>query len=208
MPKGTCNFPNCDKYDSHLRRGLCHNCYERMRRAGHLEEFQARPKKIPTWDRMVKIGWTETDSGCWEWRGTKNADGYGTIFNGTYGKNKSPRRSITSRVSWEHHYGPIPEGLLVCHTCDNPPCIRPDHLFLGAPRVNSHDMVNKRRSTNGERNPNAKLTDREVQEIREKYRPRYGALAQLGREYGVTRSAIWQIINNRSRKDKTWTSPV
>ena len=76
-------------------------------------------------------------AGCWLWTGCKGYDGYGHFRLGT--------RSATRahRVSWELHYGPIPEGLLVCHRCDNPTCVRPDHLVLGTSADNERDKARK-----------------------------------------------------------------
>jgi hypothetical protein len=81
---------------------------------------------------------TKFNNGCWEWMGTKNSYGYGVVM-----INRKVKR--THRVSWEIHNGPIPKGLYVCHHCDNPPCVRPDHLFLGTCSDNLHDMVKKGR---------------------------------------------------------------
>jgi hypothetical protein len=69
-------------------------------------------------------------------------------------------------VAYEDRVGPIPEGMLVCHKCDNPPCCNPAHLFLGDVRDNSADMVQKGRSTHGERHGNAKLSDADVAVVR------------------------------------------
>lgn len=82
--------------------------------------------------------------GCWEWQGGRTAAGYG-IFSGTHG------RRYAHRFSWELHHEAIPQGMLVCHQCDNPPCVRPDHLFLGSHADNAQD-----REAKGRRQPEPK----------------------------------------------------
>lgn len=76
--------------------------------------------------------------GCWEWTGGKQAKGYGYLF-------KRDEEKLTHRRVWAAIYGPIPDGLYVLHRCDNPPCFRPDHLFLGTKADNNRDMVEKGR---------------------------------------------------------------
>src|ERR1051326_869897 len=71
---------------------------------------------------------TKLENGCWVWNGPFTHWGYGKI--GT-GRGTSNGSRMAHRTSWEFHNGPVPHGMLVCHKCDNPPCIRIDHLFLG-----------------------------------------------------------------------------
>ena len=97
-------------------------------------------------------------SGCWLWGGYTGEKGYGQIMIGgiTY---------RAHRVSYEQHIGPIPEGMLVCHTCDTPSCINPEHLFVGTAKDNTQDAIRKKRAVIGEANARAKLTEAQVLDI-------------------------------------------
>jgi len=133
-------------------------------------------------------------TGCWDFTGAVDKKGYG-IMKGM-GENKA------HRLSYRIFNGDIKKGMLICHTCDNPSCVNPDHLFQGTVQDNSDDMVNKGRGRGGisplkgEANPNSKLTEREVITIRTSNEPNY----ILAEKYNIGRPAISQIKNNKKWK--------
>jgi len=100
------------------------------------------------------------------------------------------------RHIWQKCFGEIPEGMCVCHTCDNPPCINPEHLFLGTNQDNIDDKLRKGRQARvcGERHGNAKVTEEAVRFIRKSDLPR----KTLARMHGVSERSIYNIL---SRKD-------
>jgi hypothetical protein len=82
--------------------------------------------------------WKLAPNGCHEWSGTRNKGGYPLL-------NYKGRTRLAARLIWEWRFGPIPTGMLLCHHCDNPPCINFDHLFLGTAKDNSDDMIRKKK---------------------------------------------------------------
>ena len=132
---------------------------------------------------------------CWEWTASLGSRGYGQFGVGY-------KLTGSHRVSYELANGAIPEGLLVCHHCDNKRCCNPAHLFLGTAQDNTQDMVNKGRhkyiSHYGEKHGKSKLTAEQVAEIRRRYSGKYGEKAALAREYAVSPSQIGIIINNKN----------
>lgn len=129
------------------------------------------------------------ENGCWEWVGYKASGGYGAISQG--GKNVRAHR-----VSYEAYNGPIPKGMVVRHTCDNPACINPDHLILGTQRQNVADREARgRRDVKGSQIGTSKLSEQDVMEIRAST----DSTADIAARYGVDKSNIWLI-----RAGKSW----
>lgn len=139
------------------------------------------------------INYPGNDTDCWLWNGYCNLAGYG-IFNWN-------RHIKSHRFIYECYYGPIPDGLFVCHKCDNPPCCNPDHLFLGTDQDNKHDMVQKNRQAFGIYNGMSKLNDETVIEILEKIKGgKYTSLQHLCADYSIAESPIREILSR-----KAWT---
>ena len=111
--------------------------------------------------RRFEEKYVKADSGCWEWTASKAGKGYGQI------KLPRQRRQIYAhQLSYLIHKGEIPKGRYICHTCDNPGCVNPDHLFLGTAKDNLQDMKAKNRHLCGSKNAIAKLTEDNVRQIK------------------------------------------
>jgi hypothetical protein len=123
---------------------------------------------------------------CWEWEGSRLPRGYGRL-NGKY----------VHRMVYEHVYGPIPPGMYVCHSCDNPPCINPKHLWLGTVQDNTADATAKGRMPRGERNGSARLTTVQVVAMREQYAARLRTQEQLAAEYDTNIANVNAIVRGK-----------
>ncbi len=135
---------------------------------------------------------------CWEWLFGKDKDGYGR-FHIRRGKCYS-----THRFSYEYYFGIIPDKMLVCHICDNPSCVNPNHLFIGNNTDNLQDMSKKGRSTFGEKSTNAILTDDAIIDILEGIKfNKYQSITEIMNIYNVSRPTIHRIFRKESWKHIT-----
>lgn len=191
-----CTIPGCGK--KLIARGWCAMHYWRWRERGDVRWEPTPPTRSERFWKNVQTG-----EGCWLWLGRTTDYGYG-IF--TWAHN-DPRGA--HRAAWELEVGPIPEGLNVCHHCDNPPCVRPnhpDHLFLGTQGDNVRDCVVKGRSNfqrphtwaKGESHYAAKLTQCDADEIRRRF-DNGERKTDLARAFGVSWGAIQFVV-----KGVTW----
>lgn len=130
-----------------------------------------------------KVG-GETASGCWPWQGARTEFGYGQIF-------AMRRVRYAHRLSWEMHRGPIPSGQHVLHRCDNPPCVNPEHLFIGTNAENISDKLAKGRQPRGQAIRQSRLDPGKVLAIK----ATLGLFTQqyLADLYGVSQSSISKI---------------
>lgn len=174
-------------------RGFCRVHYDEARRGGRLSVSRQAPRGVSLLERLEFYGWEVTESGCWEWSGYAGASGYGQIWHGG-------RTLTVSRCAYEVWVGPIPDGTSVCHTCDNPPCINPEHLWLGTPADNARDKVAKGRDNNpfGEHHYGSKSTTDQVTEMR---RRRAGGeiLRTIATDMNVSLSTVSKICTGRNR---------
>jgi hypothetical protein len=138
---------------------------------------------------FAKVAKSTEPDGCWEWTGTRNHQGYGQL--------RAFDRTLWSshRLSWFLHSGAIPNGLWVLHKCDNRPCVRPDHLFLGTHVDNVNDKVSKTRQAWGEA-CKKKLKVGDVIEIL-RLRKEQVSLSKVARQFGVTKQVISGISRNK-----------
>lgn len=131
----------------------------------------------------------EPNSGCWLWMGRMDRNGYGVMIN-------RGRLLWAHRAAWQVWRGEIPDGMRICHRCDTPACINPDHHFLGTQRDNIRDASRKGRMACGERQGNAKLKSADVIAIRE-LAAQGVYQRKIAAQFGITQPAVSEIVSRR-----------
>ena len=168
-----------------------------------------KPGMIPNNMSLSDRFWTRVsapnEQGCWLWLGAKDGSGYGRI-------NDTARPDLAHRVSYRLNVGAVPPKMYVCHRCDVPSCVNPEHLFLGTPLDNMHDCVVKGRhrygTTCGVKHYHSTITPEIAAGIRlmyadgrpERGRNKFGRFRQVdvARAFGVSRAIVNSVVCNRS----------
>lgn len=150
------------------------------------------PDRTPAQRFWAKVD-KRSEAECWPWMATKNGVGYGKF---TLGVNN---KVLAHRYSYEAANGPIPDGVLVCHKCDNPQCVNPAHLFLGTHKDNMEDAVRKGRQARGARLPQTKLTDAQVLEAIELARSKPRNNERVAKMYGISGEHLGALMRGKYR---------
>lgn len=145
------------------------------------------PRYKPIAQRFQEKYVVNKKTGCWEWQGTVVGIGYGML-----GGERGSAPCMAHRFSYELYKGSIPAGMIVCHRCDNPGCVNPEHLYAADHHTNMRDMALKGRAR--------ALTSDEVMEILDKT-AKGATQSALAREYGVSRSTIDKTLKTAATGD-------
>ncbi len=186
LMENTCSHVGCNS--RHYARGYCEKHYQRQKKRGQPDDGPGHHASFETrfWLRVEKA------DGCWRWAGPLYK-GYGRLWH-----NGATIRA--HRASWIVHFGEIPDGVLVCHHCDNPSCVNPAHLYLGTHRENMDDKIRRNRCARldrkGEKAGRARLTSESVLAIRADRRKHN----QIAAAYRVHPTTICDIKRRKSWK--------
>lgn len=150
-----------------------------------LNELNIRHAKHPinTTDTILSKVYKNEHSGCWEWQGSKNNEGYGQV-------SYQGKIHLVHRLTYELIIGRIESDMYVCHKCDNPKCCNPAHLFIGTPRDNQIDCRLKNR------NPTSKINYNNALKIKRLFNDGYSR-KEISQQYSISYQQVCRIINGK-----------
>lgn len=182
-----CCIKDCEKRAK--AKGMCAMHYKRAKLYGDPTKTLQKQLHGATLQERFDH-YVDKSSDCWEWKGSPDPNGYGRL-------NIDGTPILAHRISWELHRHKITPDQHVLHRCDNPPCVNPDHLFLGDQVANNADMKAKGRFrpgvSHGIDHGRAKLTEAQVLEIR----AALGDSQQIAERFGISRRHVYDIQNMR-----------
>jgi HNH endonuclease len=190
-----CEINGCDS--KHYGKGYCQKHYSKYRKYGNpLESFQRQSIEERLFSKYAK-----NENGCWIFAGYKDKKGYGHIGIAAEGSDK--KRVRAHRLSYSLFVGEIPDGMMICHRCDTPSCINPDHLFVGTAQDNTDDMFSKNRwkggFEKGVRPAVTKFTEQDILRMKELYQSGVKQV-DIAKEYRTSQGHISNIILGRAWK--------
>lgn len=191
-PKYTgCSIPDCDK--DHFSRGFCKKHWDRWHKWGDPNFVSRRPQGLSI---VETLKWHMPEDppleGCWEWRGGKRNDGYGQI---TY----QGKHLLAHHLAYRALVGPIPEGQILRHSCDNPSCVSPYHLIPGTQQDNIQDMLDRQRRPRGKQ-IGTKLDELDVLLLRATYDKGRFSQHDLARMFKIHVQTVRQVLSRETWK--------
>lgn len=183
------SYPELTNEELSKKLGLCRDHVSELRKGTIYNSIKFETLEDKFWRRFEVAGKDD----CWEWQGTKDPHGYGSI-------SKNNRTFYAHRISYEINVGEIPEGIFVLHSCDNPSCVNPKHLFLGTQADNVADRDKKGRQVRGERVKGSKLTEKKVIRMRD-LRKKHGKdmpYRVIGKKFNVSQQSAHDAVNGHS----------
>lgn len=186
-----CVFDGCGRQVSRV--DLCATHYKQKLEGKELRELKLQYHGLSESDRFMQRVMKNDITKCWNWTGSRMKNWHGNW------RNSDGNNELVHRASWRIFVGELPNGMCVCHKCDNPLCVNPDHLFLGTQSENAHDMWNKGRArpgiSKGEKHGMSKLTAEIVKDIRNSNLTGI----ELAKKYGITATTVCDV-----KKRRTW----
>jgi hypothetical protein len=150
------------------------------------------------YDKIIRDNQRQAPSGCIEWTGRRISSTKYGVFSAGRHDGAGRNQYYAHRASWcLHNKADIPNGAYICHHCDNPICINPEHLYLGDGQTNAQDKIDRGRTLRGQKNPGSKLNDKLVKKLRQMYSDGWSS-NQLAEKFGIRQPTVSRAIRGES----------